>query len=67
MPEIDAMCTLAPPPRAADSAANRDAKPPTERLVAFAQRLAKDKKAQLPRGYDKDFEICRKFLDQHAA
>ena len=53
----------APPARAPRS----DTKPPTERMVAFAQRLAKDKKAVLPRGYDKDFEICRKFLDQHAA
>ena len=42
------------------------AKPPTEKMVAFAQRLAKDKSAKLPRGYDKDFEICRRFLDQHS-
>ncbi len=41
--------------------------PPTERMVAFAQRLAKDKKAVLPPGYDKDFDICRRFLDQHVA
>ena len=40
--------------------------PPTSRMVAFAERLAKDKKATLPSGYDKDFEICRRFLDQHA-
>ena len=40
--------------------------PPTSRMVAFAQRLAKDKKAALPSGYDKDFDICRRFLDQHA-
>ena len=42
------------------------AKPPTERMVAFAQRLAKDKRAALPKGYDTDFTICRQFLDQHA-
>ena len=42
------------------------ASPPTSKMVAFAQRLAKDKKAALPPGYDKDFEICRRFLDQHA-
>jgi DNA topoisomerase III len=41
------------------------ASPPTSKMVAFAQRLAKDKKAALPPGYDKDFEICRRFLDQH--
>jgi DNA topoisomerase III len=40
------------------------ASPPTTKMVAFAQRLAKDKKAKLPPGYDKDFEICRRFLDQ---
>ena len=39
--------------------------PPTEKMVAFAQRLAKDKKAALPPGYDRDFDVCRKFLDQH--
>ena len=41
--------------------------PPTARMVAFAERLAKDKKATLPSGYAKDFDICRRFLDQHAA
>ena len=40
--------------------------PPTHRMVAFAKRLAKDKRATLPSGYDKDFDICRRFLDQHA-
>ena len=40
--------------------------PPTIRMVAFAERLAKDKRATLPSGYDKDFDICRRFLDQHA-
>ena len=40
--------------------------PPTERMIAFAQRLAKDRKAKLPPGYDKDFEVCRRFLDAHA-
>jgi DNA topoisomerase-3 len=40
--------------------------PPTSRMVAFAERLAKDKRATLPSGYDKDFDICRRFLAQHA-
>ena len=40
--------------------------PPTIKMVAFAERLAKDKRATLPSGYDKDFDICRRFLDQHA-
>ena len=42
------------------------ATPPTERMIAFAKRLAADKKAKLPPGFDTDFEICRKFLDQTA-
>ena len=41
-------------------------KPPTDKMIAFAQRLAKDKQADLPSGYDKNFEVCRRFLDQHA-
>lgn len=39
--------------------------PPTERMVGFAQRLARDKQLKLPEGYEVDFEICRRFLDQH--
>ena len=48
-----------------DRAPASSAKPPTEKMVAFAQRLAKDKSVNLPRGYDADFEICRRFLDQN--
>lgn len=39
---------------------------PSERMMAFAQRLAKDKRATLPAGWDQDFDTCRRFLDQHA-
>jgi DNA topoisomerase-3 len=46
--------------------ASRRPTPPTGRMVAFAKRLAKDKRAILPSGYDNDFAICRRFLDQHA-
>ena len=49
----------APTPRASSS-------PPTTRMVAFAEKLAKEKKVGLPAGYAKDFEICRRFLDDHA-
>ena len=48
---------IAPQTRAAERA-------PTEKMIAFARKLAKDKKAKLPPGYDRDFETCRKFLDQ---
>ena len=40
--------------------------PPTTRMVAFAEKLAKDKKVDLPAGYARDFEVCRRFLDDHA-
>ena len=39
--------------------------PPTAKMVAFAERLAKDKNAKLPSGYNTDFDVCRRFLDQH--
>ena len=40
--------------------------PPTARMVAFAEKLAKEKSVGLPAGYAKDFEICRRFLEDHA-
>ena len=40
--------------------------PPTARMIAFAQRLARDNRVELPSGYDTDFETCRRFLDAHA-
>jgi DNA topoisomerase-3 len=39
--------------------------PPTSKMVAFAKRLAKQRGTALPSGYDKDFSICRRFLDRH--
>jgi DNA topoisomerase III len=41
------------------------AHPPTAKMIAFAERLAKDRRAKLPPGYDKDFDTCRSFLDQN--
>jgi hypothetical protein len=35
-------------------------------MVAFAEKLAKEKRVDLPAGYAKDFAICRRFLDDHA-
>jgi DNA topoisomerase-3 len=40
--------------------------PPTSKMIAFAKLLAKDKRTALPSGYDNDFDICRRFLDQYA-
>lgn len=45
---------------------SRAAKPPTERMLAFAQRLAQERKIELPKGCDVDFSVCRAFLDRHA-
>jgi len=40
--------------------------PPTDKMMAFAEKLAREKRVDLPAGYAKDFEICRRFLDDHA-
>lgn len=40
------------------------ARPPTPKMVAFAERLAKDKNARPPAGYKDDFDVCRRFLDK---
>ena len=39
--------------------------PPTDKMIAFAEKLAREKRADLPPGYAKDFETCRRFLDHH--
>jgi DNA topoisomerase-3 len=39
--------------------------PPTARMISYAQKLAKGKNVALPAGYDRDFQACRRFLDQH--
>ena len=39
---------------------------PMVRMVAYAQKLAKAKNVALPPGYDRDFQACRRFLDQHS-
>lgn len=41
------------------------AAPPTERMLAFARKLAGERKIALPEGIDGDFRICRAFLDEH--
>jgi DNA topoisomerase-3 len=38
---------------------------PTARMISYAQKLAKAKGMSLPAGYEYDFQICRRFLDQH--
>jgi DNA topoisomerase III len=47
-----------------DRAAPRSSKPPTEKMIAFAQRLATEKKCAPPRDWKEDFDVCRRFIDQ---
>lgn len=39
---------------------------PTTKMVTYAQSLARDEKATLPNGCQRDFDACRRFLDEHA-
>jgi DNA topoisomerase-3 len=58
-------------PKAADTgihaetvAANRS-QTPTERMLSYAQKLARMKGIALPPDCDRDFQACRRFLDEH--
>jgi DNA topoisomerase-3 len=52
--------SAAPEPSASPRAAA-----PTERMVSYAEKLAKSKGVDLPPAYARDFQACRRFLDQH--
>lgn len=39
---------------------------PTPKMLAFARSLAKQKNLKLPPGCEREFGVCRQFLDQHA-
>ena len=39
---------------------------PTAKMVAFAEKLAGERKVALPAGYDANFSVCRAFLDRYA-
>jgi DNA topoisomerase-3 len=43
----------------------RQTRAPTERMVSYAQKLAKTKGLDLPPDCRLDFQACRHFLDQH--
>ncbi|WP_448192241.1 DNA topoisomerase [Azospirillum sp. sgz301742] len=53
------------PAPATEPVTSGTARVPTERMVAFARDLATRKRVTLPPGIDRDFEACRRFLDQH--
>ncbi len=38
-------------------------RPPTEKQIAFAEKLADKKSANLPEGYLTDADVCRTFID----
>lgn len=49
-----------PAPAKAKSAAS---KAPSDKQIAYAQKLAREKKLRLPAGYQSDWRICRDFID----
>lgn len=38
-------------------------KPPSQKQIALAQKLANEQSLQLPDGYDKDWKICSEFIE----
>jgi DNA topoisomerase-3 len=50
----------------AEDARAGNRKAPTAKMVAYAQTIARNKKAPLPEDYQQDFDACRRFLDEHA-
>lgn len=49
-----------------DDPCARRSKAPTDKMVAYAQNLARARKVKLPEAYLRDFDACRRFLDEHA-
>lgn len=39
--------------------------PPTEPMKRFAQSLANERKLELPKDWDTNFDVCKKFLDEN--
>jgi len=56
----------APSMRVSDDADESRPTAPTAKMVAYAQSLARGKNVALPKGYERDFKACRRFLDEHA-
>lgn len=46
-------------------APNDNKREPTEKMVSAAKTASERHGVQLPKGYDKDFEVCKTFLDQY--
>ncbi len=66
---IDEMLAKKPAPGAAPAASGGgaggggNAKPPSDKQIAFAQKLAREKQLRLPEGFQQDWRICRDFID----
>jgi DNA topoisomerase-3 len=57
---------VAPATRVSEEADKPRPTAPTAKMVAYAQSLARGKKVTPPKGYERDFKACRRFLDEHA-
>jgi hypothetical protein len=54
------------PPSAGEDAFRSGGGTPTAKMVSYAKRLAGNKNVPLPSRLERDFEICRRFLDQYS-
>ena len=54
------------PPSAGEVAFRSGGGTPTAKMVSYAKRLAANKNVPLPSRLERDFEICRRFLDQYS-
>lgn len=55
---------MAAPAAPAGGGGGGNAKPPSDKQIAFAQKLAREKGLRLPEGFQQDWRICRDFIDQ---
>ena len=46
-------------------AADKTKREPTEKMVAAAKTAADRHGVKLPKGYDKEFDVCKAFLDEY--
>ncbi len=49
----------------ADATTEKNKREPTEKMVAAAKTAAERHGAKLPKGFDKDFDVCKTFLDAY--
>jgi DNA topoisomerase-1 len=45
---------------------NSGSKPPSEKQIAFAEKIAEKQGVELPDGYQKDWKICKEFIEANA-